>query len=56
MLYRIVSKAYSRKDDVLVLRRIVEGVFPYRIEQVGRKWLFRTILPEADYAFFSKCL
>ena len=56
MLYRFVRKSYARKNDALVLRRILEGVYPYRLEPRGAQWVLTTIVSEADYPHLKKCL
>jgi hypothetical protein len=56
MTYRMIRKEYRSKSDVIVLRRILEGVYPYRIERTGRSWTFMAIVLEADYPALLKCL
>lgn len=56
MLYRFISKAYNRKSDALVLARIVDGVYPYRVENRRGRWVFTTIVSEIDFQEFSRCL
>jgi hypothetical protein len=56
MLYRFIRKTYNRKNDVLVLRRILEGVYPYRIEQRGTTWVLTTVVSDLDYLDLKKCL
>lgn len=56
MLYRLITKTYSRKADVLVLRRILDGVYPYRFEKKGRRWFFSALVLDADYETLLRCL
>ena len=56
MLYRFITKTYSAKSDVLVLGRILEGVYPYRVERTERSWVFTAIVAEVDYPALLKCL
>ena len=56
MLYYYVRQTYTRKSDVQVLGRILEGDHSYRIEREGKRWVFSAILPASYYATFRKCL
>lgn len=55
-LYHLVSKSYERKGDVLALASILRGVYPFKIDRRGSRWVFTAIVADVDYPFLAKCL